>query len=55
MTRNGFYKLLEKAGKVAGIDDLHPHLLKHGCGFKLVNDGMDTLSLTAYLGHRATQ
>jgi type 1 fimbriae regulatory protein FimB/type 1 fimbriae regulatory protein FimE len=51
MTRNGFYKLLEKAGKAAGIDGCHPHLLRHGCGFKLVNQGMDTLSLAAYLGH----
>jgi type 1 fimbriae regulatory protein FimB/type 1 fimbriae regulatory protein FimE len=37
MTRNGFYKLLAKAGKAAGLDDVHPHLLRHGCGFKLVN------------------
>jgi type 1 fimbriae regulatory protein FimB/type 1 fimbriae regulatory protein FimE len=52
MTRNGFYKLLAKAAAAAGLDDVHPHLLRHGCGFKLVNDGMDTLSLAAYLGHR---
>jgi type 1 fimbriae regulatory protein FimE len=51
MTRNGFYKLLEKAGRAAGIDEVHPHLLRHGCGFRLVNRGMDTLSLAAYLGH----
>ena len=49
MTRNGFYKLLEKAATRAGIDDVHPHLLRHGCGFKLVNQGMDTLSLAAHL------
>jgi integrase len=55
MTRNGFFKLLSKAGARAGIDDVHPHLLRHGCGFKLVNDGMDTLSLAAYLGHANVQ
>ena len=55
MTRNGFYKLLVKAAKAAGLDDVHPHLLRHGCGFKLVNDGMDTLSLAAYLGHANIQ
>jgi type 1 fimbriae regulatory protein FimB/type 1 fimbriae regulatory protein FimE len=55
MTRNGFYKLLEKAATAAGLDDVHPHLLRHGCGFKLVNDGMDTLSLAAYLGHANIQ
>jgi site-specific recombinase XerD len=52
MTRNGFYKILAKAAAKAGLDGVHPHLLRHACGFKLVNDGMDTLSLAAYLGHR---
>jgi site-specific recombinase XerD len=51
MTRNGFHKLLEQAATRAGIDGVHPHLLRHACGFKLVNQGMDTLSLAAYLGH----
>jgi type 1 fimbriae regulatory protein FimB/type 1 fimbriae regulatory protein FimE len=55
MTRNGFFKLLEKAAARAGITDVHPHLLRHGCGFKLVNQGMDTLSLAAYLGHANVQ
>jgi integrase len=55
MTRNGFYKLLEKAGKSAGINDVHPHLLRHGTGYRLVNRGMDTLSLAAYLGHKNVQ
>jgi type 1 fimbriae regulatory protein FimB/type 1 fimbriae regulatory protein FimE len=52
MTRNAFFKWLAKAAAKAGIDGVHPHLLRHACGFKLVNDGMDTLSLAAYLGHR---
>jgi type 1 fimbriae regulatory protein FimB/type 1 fimbriae regulatory protein FimE len=55
MTRNGFYKLLEKAATRAEIYDVHPHLLRHGCGFKLVNQGVDTLSLAAYLGHANVQ
>jgi len=55
MTRNGFFKLLVKAATRAGIPDVHPHLLRHGCGFKLVNQGMDTLSLAAYLGHANVQ
>jgi type 1 fimbriae regulatory protein FimB/type 1 fimbriae regulatory protein FimE len=55
MTRNGFYKLFDKAGRAAGIEDVHPHLLRHGTGFKLVNQGLDTLSLAAYLGHRNVQ
>jgi type 1 fimbriae regulatory protein FimB/type 1 fimbriae regulatory protein FimE len=55
MTRNGFYKLLEKAANRAGITDVHPHLLRHATGFRLVNQGMDTLSLAAYLGHANVQ
>jgi type 1 fimbriae regulatory protein FimB/type 1 fimbriae regulatory protein FimE len=55
MTRNGFFKILAKAGQAVGMRDIHPHLLRHGTGFKLVNDGMDTLSLAAYLGHRNVQ
>jgi site-specific recombinase XerD len=35
-----------------GLDGVHPHLLHHACGFKLVNQGMDSLSLAAYLGHK---
>jgi type 1 fimbriae regulatory protein FimB/type 1 fimbriae regulatory protein FimE len=55
MTRNGFFKLLTKAARRAGTPDVHPHALRHGCGFKLVNQGMDTLSLAAYLGHANVQ
>lgn len=54
-SRNGFYKLLAKAAARAGLNDVHPHLLRHGCGYKLVNDGLDSLSLAAYLGHRQVQ
>jgi site-specific recombinase XerC len=27
------------------------HMLRHACGYKLANDGVDTRSLQAYLGH----
>jgi hypothetical protein len=33
----------------------HPHMLRQACGFKLANDGKDTRSLQAYLGHRNIQ
>ena len=33
----------------------HPHMLRHACGFKLANDGVDTRSLQAYLGHKNIQ
>jgi integrase len=31
---------------------VHPHMLRHACGYPLANDGVDTRSLQAYLGHR---
>ncbi len=30
---------------------VHPHMLRHACGYALANKGMDTRSLQAYLGH----
>jgi type 1 fimbriae regulatory protein FimB/type 1 fimbriae regulatory protein FimE len=31
---------------------VHPHMLRHACGYKLANAGKDTRSLQGYLGHR---
>jgi site-specific recombinase XerD len=52
MTANGFFKMLSRAAESIGMDGVHPHLLRHACGFKLVNQGVDTRTLAAYLGHR---
>jgi site-specific recombinase XerD len=27
-------------------------MLRHACGFKLANDGVDTRTIQAYLGHK---
>jgi type 1 fimbriae regulatory protein FimB/type 1 fimbriae regulatory protein FimE len=52
----GFQKLIARAGVAAGfVFQLHPHMLRHSCGFKLANDGVDTRALQAYLGHRSIQ
>jgi len=55
MTRQAFDKMLRAAGAKTGIPDVHAHLLRHGCGYWLVNMGLDTLSLAAYLGHSNVQ
>jgi site-specific recombinase XerD len=52
MTASGFFKTLTRAAASIGMTGIHPHLLRHACGFKLVNDGVDTRTLAAYLGHR---
>jgi type 1 fimbriae regulatory protein FimB/type 1 fimbriae regulatory protein FimE len=49
-------KLVKRAGQNAGIDfPVHPHMLRHACGYKLANDGHDTRALQHYLGHKSIQ
>jgi type 1 fimbriae regulatory protein FimB/type 1 fimbriae regulatory protein FimE len=53
MTASNVRKLVVRAGQQAGIGfPVHPHMLRHACGFKLANDGHDTRSLQHYLGHK---
>jgi type 1 fimbriae regulatory protein FimB/type 1 fimbriae regulatory protein FimE len=42
-SNRGFQATVERAGKAAGFGmKIHPHMLRHACGFKLANDGVDT-------------
>jgi type 1 fimbriae regulatory protein FimB/type 1 fimbriae regulatory protein FimE len=53
MTPAGFRKLLARIGEKARMPFLvHPHMLRHACGYKLANDGHDTRALQHYLGHK---
>jgi integrase len=55
-SRRGFQAMLERAGEAAGFEmKIHPHMLRHACGFKLANEGVDTRTIQAYLGHKAIQ
>ena len=55
-TTAGFRKMVARLGVAADFDfPVHPHMLRHACGFKLANDGVDTRSLQAYLGHKNIQ
>jgi integrase len=55
-TTAGFRKMVARLGASAKFDFLvHPHMLRHACGYKLANDGVDTRSLQAYLGHKNIQ
>ena len=51
MTTSGFDKMLRRTAARIGMAGVYCHLLRHACGFKLVNQGVDTRSLAAYLGH----
>ena len=56
MSPVGFRRMLERLGKAAKMDfGVHPHMLRHACGFKLANQGVDTRSLQLYLGHKNIQ
>jgi integrase len=55
-TTTGFAFLVSRAGVKAGLPfKAHPHMLRHAAGYKLANDGHDTRTLQAYLGHRNIQ
>ena len=34
---------------------VHPHMLRHACGFALANKGVDTRTIQDYLGHKSIQ
>jgi type 1 fimbriae regulatory protein FimE len=49
-------KLVKRAGEIAGIEfSVHPHMLRHACGYKLANDDHYTRALQHYLGHKNIQ
>ena len=52
----GFAKMIARAGVETGFKfGVHPHMLRHACGYALANKGHDTRALQAYLGHKNIQ
>ena len=52
LTRSTVNKLIERAGRNAEIEfPVHPHMLRHACGYYLANKGVDTRTIQDYLGH----
>jgi site-specific recombinase XerD len=50
----GFLRMVQRAGEGAALSfPVHPHMLRHATGFRLANDGVDTRTLQAYLGHKS--
>jgi integrase len=55
-TPAGFRKLIARLGVAAKFNfPVHPHMLRHACGYQLANQGTDTRTLQAYLGHKNIQ
>ncbi len=50
---DGFQKMIERLNDRASLGfAAHAHMLRHACGFKMANDGVDTRTIQAYLGHK---
>ena len=56
LTDSAVRKIVARAGREAKLSfPVHPHMLRHACGFKLANEGHDTRAIQHYLGHRNIQ
>jgi site-specific recombinase XerD len=52
LTRQSVNYLIAAAASRAGLPPVHPHMLRHSCGFTLANRGHDLRLIQDYLGHR---
>jgi type 1 fimbriae regulatory protein FimB len=57
MSRSMVWTMIKKVAKAAGMSDLnvHPHMLRHACGYNLINRGTDVRMVQSFLGHRSIQ
>ncbi len=56
LSRQQLYRIFRMTGKMANINiDVHPHMLRHACGYALADKGCDTRLIQDYLGHRNIQ
>ena len=56
MTAEGFRKMVRRAAEAAKFPfTIHPHMIRHACGYKLANEGRDTRAIQLYMGHRNIQ
>jgi type 1 fimbriae regulatory protein FimB len=55
MSRVTVWLMIAQVAKAAGLEhlDIHPHMLRHSCGYALVNKGTDIRIIQGYLGHRS--
>ena len=56
LTDDAIRKIVGRAGKEARLPfSVHPHMLRHACGYKLAQAGQDTRAIQHYLGHKNIQ
>ncbi len=52
LTRQAVNYIIAEAGKRAKLGHVHPHMLRHSCGYYLANKGVDFRTAQDFLGHR---
>lgn len=56
LSRSAVAAIVKRAAEMSDLKlSVHPHMLRHACGYYLANRGVDTRTIQAYLGHRAIQ
>jgi site-specific recombinase XerD len=53
--RRTVHRIVARVGAVAGIDDMHPHRLRHTLATQAINRGMRLEAIAALLGHRSLE
>lgn len=52
LTRQAVNRIITVAAARTRLGHIHPHMLRHSCGFALANRGYDLRLIQDYLGHR---
>ena len=52
LTRQAINYTVNVVASLAKLENVHPHTLRHSCGFYLANKGYDLRLIQDYLGHR---
>lgn len=56
LTPDTIRKLVTRAGKVAGLESpIHPHMLRHSCGYYLASKNYHIRLIQDWLGHKSLQ
>jgi type 1 fimbriae regulatory protein FimE len=56
LTTSTVRKVIARSGDKASLGfPVHPHMLRHACGFFLANEGHDTRAIQHYMGHKNIQ